>query len=212
MSFTRLPTRLLSITRATPQLIGRTPIRAPHQIRFESTRVPRLAQASIWSSMVPKFIRNRGPKEITAESEKSKEWNPASFYIIIFILIGSQAIRMIALKNDYRAYTRTTDAKITLLREVIERVKNGEKVDVERLLGTGDQGKEREWEEILREIEEEDSLWHQKSKDQEPDQQSQSKERQVESSQKKDPVMPAEGAGNEEPPANSPSRRKINFF
>lgn len=54
---------------------------------------------------------------------------------------------MIALKNDYRAYTRTTDAKITLLREVIERVKNGEKVDVERLLGTGDHGKEREWEE-----------------------------------------------------------------
>ena len=64
---------------------------------------------------------------------------------------------------------------------------------------------------VLHEIEEEDSLWHQKSKDQEPDQQSQSKEQQVENSQK-DPVMPAEGAGNEEPPANSPSRRKINFF
>ncbi|KAE8358546.1 hypothetical protein BDV27DRAFT_137541 [Aspergillus caelatus] len=212
MSFTRLSTRFLSSTRATPRLIGNNPIRTPHQIRLESTRVPRLAQASVWSSMIPKFIRNRGTKETTADTAKSKEWNPASFYIIIFILIGSQAIRMIALKNDYRAYTRTTDAKITLLREVIERVKNGEKVDVERLLGTGDQGKEREWEEILREIEEEDSLWHQKSKDQEPDQQVQSQERQVENSRKKDPVMPAEGTGNEEPPANSPSRRKINFF
>lgn len=97
--------------------------------------------------MIPKFIRNRGSKETKPYKPKSKEWNPASFYIIIFILIGSQAIRMIALKNEYAAYTRSTDAKIRLLREVIERVNNGEKVDVEKLLGTGDEAKEREWEE-----------------------------------------------------------------
>lgn len=80
-------------------------------------------------------------------SSGSKEWNPASFYIIIFILIGSQAIRMMMLKNDYAAYTRSTDAKIELLKEVIEKVKRGEQVDVEKLLGTGDAAKEREWEE-----------------------------------------------------------------
>lgn len=97
--------------------------------------------------MIPKFLRNRGSKTDVTGRPQSKEWNPASFYIIIFLLIGSQAIRMIALKNDYSAYTRTTDAKILLLREVIERVKAGEKVDVERLLGTGDEAKEREWEE-----------------------------------------------------------------
>lgn len=54
---------------------------------------------------------------------------------------------MLLLKNDWKAYTRSTDAKIGLLREVIERVKRGEQVDVEKLLGTGDMGKEREWEE-----------------------------------------------------------------
>lgn len=81
------------------------------------------------------------------QASKSKEWNPASFFIIIFILIGSQAIRMIALKNDYAAYTRTTDAKIELLREVIEKIRRGEDVNVEKLLGTGDETKEREWEE-----------------------------------------------------------------
>jgi hypothetical protein len=97
--------------------------------------------------MIPKFLRNRGAKGAQTDTPKSKEWNPASFYIIIFVLIGSQAIRMIALKNDYAAYTRTTDAKILLLREIIEKVKAGEKVDVERLLGTGDEAKEREWEE-----------------------------------------------------------------
>ena len=99
--------------------------------------------------MIPQFVLDRitGRRGSKADSAKSKEWNPASFYIIIFILIGSQAIRMLALKNDYTTYSRSTDAKIQLLREVIERVKRGEKVDVEKLLGTGDAAKEREWEE-----------------------------------------------------------------
>lgn len=96
--------------------------------------------------MIPRFIRN-GRARKDPNKEKSKEWNPATFYIIIFTLIGSQAIRMITLKNSYGAYTRATDAKIELLREIIARVKNGEKVDVEKLLGTGDEAKEREWDE-----------------------------------------------------------------
>lgn len=83
--------------------------------------------------MIPRFIRDRKARD----ARKSEEWNPATFYIIIFILIGSQAIRMLLLKNDWKAYTRSTDAKIGLLREVIERVKRGEQVDVEKLLGTG---------------------------------------------------------------------------
>jgi hypothetical protein len=53
---------------------------------------------------------------------------------------------MLTLKNDYTAYRRSTDAKIELLKEVIERVKRGEKVDVEKLLGTGDEAQEKEWE------------------------------------------------------------------
>ncbi|KAE8391536.1 hypothetical protein BDV23DRAFT_68927 [Aspergillus alliaceus] len=214
MSSFRLTTRVLSNALTGSRIIGSIPARTPHQIRLQSTsRVPRFAQASLWASMVPKFLRNRTSKETKAESSKSKEWNPASFYIIIFILIGSQAIRMIALKNEYSAYTRTTDSKIRLLREVIERVKKGEKVDVERLLGTGDQGKEREWDEILREIEEEDSLWHQKSKKEESAQEAQSEDPQAsDSARSKDPAMPAEGAANEEPPADGRSRRKVNFF
>jgi hypothetical protein len=53
---------------------------------------------------------------------------------------------MLTLKNDYTAYRRSTDARIELLKEVIERVKRGEKVDVEKLLGTGDEAQEKEWE------------------------------------------------------------------
>ncbi|KAL4862310.1 hypothetical protein BDV12DRAFT_179007 [Aspergillus spectabilis] len=142
----------------------------PHNCqRTYSTRtpsLPKIAQPSFWTSLMPKFLRSPSSSSSSSSSPspKSTEWNPASFYIIIFILIGSQAIRMIALKNEYTAYNRSTEAKIRLLREVIEKVKAGEEVNVERLLGRGEEGVEREWEEVLREIEQEDSLWHQKQK------------------------------------------------
>ena len=131
-----------------PRTLGnfRLPVSPRHCQYSTSGHMPKIAQASLWQSMIPKFIRNRRAKTEPSPA-KTKEWNPASFYIVIFILIGSQAIRMIALKNEYNAYTRSTDAKIRLLREVIEKVQRGEKVDVEKLLGTGDEAKEREWEE-----------------------------------------------------------------
>ncbi len=54
---------------------------------------------------------------------------------------------MIALKNEYTGYLRSTDAKIRLLREVIGKVQRGEEVDVKKLLGTGEERVEREWDE-----------------------------------------------------------------
>lgn len=56
---------------------------------------------------------------------------------------------MIALRKDFENFSRKADAKIALLREVIDRVQRGEEVDVEGLLGTGDPEKEKEWEEGL---------------------------------------------------------------
>ena len=55
-------------------------------------------------------------------------------------------MNLISLKNEFAAFSRKTDAKIGLLKEVIERVKRGEQVDVKGLLGTGDAEKEAEWE------------------------------------------------------------------
>lgn len=54
---------------------------------------------------------------------------------------------MIALRNDFLAFSRKTDAKIGLLREVLERVQKGEEVDVKGLLGTGNREQEKEWDE-----------------------------------------------------------------
>jgi len=56
------------------------------------------------------------------------------------------SIQMIALRNEFATFTRRADAKIGLLKEIIERIKNGEEVDVEGLLGTGDPQREKEWE------------------------------------------------------------------
>jgi hypothetical protein len=54
---------------------------------------------------------------------------------------------------------RKAEVKIAKLREVIEKLHRGEEVDVEKILGTGDEAQELEWEEALREIENEDKLW-----------------------------------------------------
>ncbi|KAI4190332.1 MAG: hypothetical protein L6R41_000858 [Letrouitia leprolyta] len=82
----------------------------------------------------------------------------------MFLLIGSNAMQMIALRNEFTAFTRRADAKIALLKEVIGRVQKGEEVDVKGLLGTGDPEKEKEWEQVIQEIEEEDRLWQSKAR------------------------------------------------
>lgn len=64
----------------------------------------------------------------------------------MFLLIGSNAIQMIALKNDLRNFSRKADVNIELLQDVIDRVWKGEKVNVGKLLGSGDEDKERQWE------------------------------------------------------------------
>jgi hypothetical protein len=43
------------------------------------------------------------------------------------------------------AYSRRTEVKIGVLRDVIERVQRGEDVDVEGVLGTGNNDAEEEW-------------------------------------------------------------------
>ena len=54
---------------------------------------------------------------------------------------------------------RKADLKIAKLREVVEALQKGEQIDVEAVLGTGDEIQEREWEDALRELEEEDQTW-----------------------------------------------------
>ncbi|KAL8781558.1 MAG: hypothetical protein Q9194_000320 [Teloschistes cf. exilis] len=68
-------------------------------------------------------------------------------------------MHVIGLQNEFTAFSRRADAKIGLLKDIIERVQRGEDVDVQGLLGTGNPEKERAWEEVIKELEEEDRLW-----------------------------------------------------
>ncbi|KAI4727960.1 hypothetical protein E4T49_04311 [Aureobasidium sp. EXF-10728] len=154
-----------------------------------SSSVPRVA--SVWQSVIPKaFRRPDDPVSVAerqkAQAMKSKDWNPATFFIVIALLIGSNAVQMIALRNERQGFTRKTEAKIALLRETIDRVHRGEKVDVERVLGTGDPEKEQEWEQVMQELESDNTLWKKKSQ---PTQQQDEAQAQAQQAADKSPKM-----------------------
>lgn len=117
----------------------------PSQALLYSTQS--VVQPSFWKSLIPKPLRKSSSPSKTAKKPKSKEWNPATFFIWIFLFIGSMSIQMIALRREFANFSRRADARIGLLKEVIEKIQNGEEVDVEGLLGTGAKEKEQEWEE-----------------------------------------------------------------
>jgi hypothetical protein len=127
--------------------------------RFQSSyperlRVPRIAQPSIWRDIIPQSWR------ASAGSAKSKKAGIThSYFIWIFILIGSQAMRIMNVKTESEKGYRLADIKLRQLQEVIEKLERGEDVDVEKVLGTDDETSEQEWEEALRELESEERLW-----------------------------------------------------
>lgn len=115
-----------------------------------SSSLPTVAQPAFWKSLVPKPFRREerlpdDPMIQRVRPRRSREWNPATFYIVIFLLIGSMAINMISLRQGFETFMRQTDVRIGLLKEVVERIQRGEKVDVEQALGTGNPEKEQEW-------------------------------------------------------------------
>ncbi|KAI5813997.1 hypothetical protein BZA77DRAFT_319824 [Pyronema omphalodes] len=119
--------------------------------RREIRWIPRFLQPSV-------YLKTSGiPGAQGAKAKKG--WNPATFFIWIFLLIGSQAIQQLKLKRDYAEFERKADTKIALLKEVLEAIGRGEEVDVEKVLGAGDEKEEKAWEEVIKELEEDDVLW-----------------------------------------------------
>ncbi|KAK0938457.1 hypothetical protein LTR29_009983 [Friedmanniomyces endolithicus] len=135
-----------------------------------SSRLPRIATPSFWASLVPKPWRRKAVHDpdatdatdttSTAPVKKSRPWSPYTTILILALLVGSNAIQLISIRNDTLAFSRKTEAKLSLLREVLQKVKRGEidDAEVKRALGTGVAEAEREWEEVVKEIEETDVL------------------------------------------------------
>ncbi|KAL6853166.1 hypothetical protein J3F83DRAFT_559904 [Trichoderma novae-zelandiae] len=120
-------------------------------LRFSSTAPYTVVEGSFWKSLIPKPMRKANRNKL--EKKAKRDWNPATYFIVMFLFIGSMSIQMIALRNQTDRYMRQSSLRIAQLREVVRRIQNGEDVDVEKALGTGDAQKETEWEEVLQAIE-----------------------------------------------------------
>ena len=138
-----------------PQVSRTYILRRYQHAASDGSRLPRIAQPSIWHSIIPRPLRGRSANA----DGKKKPTNPATYFLWIYLLIGSQAIRIMGIQNDFTTFMRKADLKIEALRQVVEKLQRGEEVDVEKVLGTGDEIQEQEWEEALRELQEEDRLW-----------------------------------------------------
>ena len=125
--------------------------------------LPRIAQPGLWQGMVPKAFRSSSASGTAAgrpaTPSQKKPSNPFLVYAFMFMLIGSNAVNQIGMRNQLTEFRRRTDAQLGLLKEVIRRVHAGEEVDVEGILGAGDEAREKEWEEVLAEVEGVEELW-----------------------------------------------------
>lgn len=139
-----------------------TPVNTSMRQSFarHSSSLPSVTQGSFWRSMIPKAWRPAekrpdvyfGPPKTLKKTKPKKDWNPATFYIVIFLFIGSMSIQMISLRRDYSTYMRRAETKIGVLQEVLEKLQRGEEVDVKKALGTGDAEQEKEWEEGMHHV------------------------------------------------------------
>ncbi|KAI9670967.1 MAG: hypothetical protein M1831_005052 [Alyxoria varia] len=83
---------------------------------------------------------------LEATPKESKQRIPLLFFVIMGLLVGSASLQLLRQRDEFVAFTKETDEKLALLREVVKRIQNGENVDVEKVLGTGDPTREKEWE------------------------------------------------------------------
>lgn len=142
MAFRRLAAPTSGLARA---VSASEPLFRPRfGIRHASTPPASVVDAGFWKSLVPKPLRKENPKDA---GPRSKEWNPATYFIVMFLFIGSMSIQMIALRKQAERYERQSAIRIGLLRQVVERIRSGEEVDVEKVLGTGDAQREADWDE-----------------------------------------------------------------
>ncbi|RPB04876.1 hypothetical protein L873DRAFT_1758565 [Choiromyces venosus 120613-1] len=127
-----------------------------HPTPSKTRLLPRILDPSVWFP----FYNTEGKKgKAGSKKKKPKIQNPATFFVIMAMLIGSQGIQMIRIRQTHEDYMWRADTKIAVLREVIERLEKGEDVDVEKMLGTGNEKEEKSWEEVLKQLEEEDAEW-----------------------------------------------------
>lgn len=135
--------------------ISRSIARVPNPIAYTSRSVstaalPRVAQPELWQSIIPKAFRRSSQDPKTGPSKRGAFGrfvrHPSTSLILLAIFCGSQSIQLIALKSETESKKQLVERKLATLREVIDKVQNGEAINVREALGTGDPEMEKEWE------------------------------------------------------------------
>ncbi|KAI5299109.1 hypothetical protein KEM56_003511 [Ascosphaera pollenicola] len=144
---------IASATRAYSQTLQYYPASTTRSIHL-----PRILDPNLYRAIIPKGWSVK-PENDAEHGRLPPTRNPALFYTIIFLLIGSQAIHLLVLRKEREGFERSSDARIRVLKDMIGRLQRGEDVDVKKVLGTGDEKQEKSWEELIREIEEEEEMW-----------------------------------------------------
>lgn len=113
--------------------------------RSSSNGPATVVDRGFWKSLIPKPLRTEARKG--SKSKRPQEWNPATYFIVMFLFIGSMSIQMIALRNQTERYERQSTVRLGQLRNALAKFKSGESVDMDKLMGTGEPQKEADWEE-----------------------------------------------------------------
>ncbi|TWU73564.1 hypothetical protein ED733_004372 [Metarhizium rileyi] len=153
MSIQRLPAGIVGLSRSA--LAPRIPAPRSPAIRWFSTGPATVVDTGFWRALIPKPLRRENRKGI--KESKTKGWNPATFFIVMFLFIGSMSIQMIALRNQSARYNRQSTVRIAKLQEALRKLQNNEEVNLDKLLvNTEESQKDVDWEEMLKAIEEND--------------------------------------------------------
>lgn len=103
-----------------------------------------VVKPAFWKALIPRPLRREGGAG--GQGARPREWNPATYFIVLFLFIGSMSIQQLTLRKQMERYSRQSAVRIELLRETVEKLRRGEAVDVDKVLGSGDAQKEAEWE------------------------------------------------------------------
>ncbi|KAK9238722.1 hypothetical protein V1525DRAFT_400352 [Lipomyces kononenkoae] len=143
---------LRAIAQIARSRVATRPLLLQQNSTLASAPAPESAQMPPTSASVPK---NKKRKIFNFE------WTFVWTYIILLGLVGSQNMNIMRQKHVYNETERLLSKKIDVLESVIERIKNGEEVDIAEELGTGTPSAEREWKELLASLEDQDAVWRQ---------------------------------------------------
>ncbi|QSL64534.1 hypothetical protein MERGE_001835 [Pneumocystis wakefieldiae] len=88
-----------------------------------------------------------------------KKINSNIIFIVFFFIIGSQANSILSIKQEFNEFEAQIDAKISHLRDLIDRIQRGENIDISKELGTGIEEKEKEWSKVIEQVINQDDQW-----------------------------------------------------